>query len=313
VTCQAVSVLLWPTPSGIGRCAPLGSAGPSPTLPAGGDARGPGAGPPADSHGAGSPRRPGARGAPGRGSGRTSRGRRPPRQARDWARATGQLAHTEAVEARARAHLADGIRPPPRPLPDAPTQERRALLGRRQPWIGRRTAEPNRLVGTSARLTKAMAAPMTWLQAGMATLDDALETLLRASPLWRDHDDLGQSAQGLGPGCAGPLRLARPVWGPRTRQQSAALVGVAPRNGDRGTLRGRRTLWGGCAPVRPVLDMGPLVATRFNPQSKVFYERRLTAGQGKKVALTAYRHTRWTMLHAMLQHRTPWQPQEVQN
>jgi transposase len=126
----------------------------------------------------------------------------PPPQVRDGARATGQLAPTEAWDARARAPGADVIRPTPRPLPDAQTQERRALLGRRQPWLGRRTAEPHRLAGTSARLTKAMAAPMTWLQAGSATRDDALETRRRASPRWREHDDLWQRAKGMGPGCA---------------------------------------------------------------------------------------------------------------
>ena len=88
---------------------------------------------------------------------------------------------------------------------------------------------------------------------------------------------------------------------------------MAPLHGDRGTLRGRRTIWGGRAPVRTVLSMGTLVATRSNPQSKAFYERLLAAGKGKKVALTACMHTLLTMLNAMLKHRTPWQPQEVQN
>jgi transposase len=237
----------------------------------------------------------------------------PPRQVRDGARATGQLAQTEALAARALAPCADVIRPTPRPLPDAPTQERRALLGRRQPWLGRRPAAPHRLAGTSARLTKAMAAPMTWRTAGIATRDDALETRLRASPRWRDNDDLWQSAKGLGPGGARTLRLARPALGPRTRQQSAAVVGVAPLHGDRGPLGGRRTLWGGRAPGRTVLDRGTLVATRCHPQLTVFDERLRTAGNGKKVALTACRQKLLTMLNARLNHRTPWQPQEVHN
>src|SRR2546427_5137450 len=112
-----------------------------------------------------------------------------PRQARDFARATGQLAKTDALDARALAHFADVIRPPPRSLPDAQTQELRALLGRRQPLIGMRTAEQNRLVGTNARLTKDIAAHMTWLNAAIATLDDDLETMLRASPRWRANED----------------------------------------------------------------------------------------------------------------------------
>src|SRR5262249_4737038 len=113
-----------------------------------------------------------------------------PRPARDCARATGQLAKTEALDARALAHFADVIRPTPRPLPDAQTQELRALLGRRQQLIGMRTAEQNRLAGTRERLMKDSEAHMTWLNAGIATLDDDLETTLRASPLWRANDDL---------------------------------------------------------------------------------------------------------------------------
>jgi transposase len=236
-----------------------------------------------------------------------------PRQARDFARATGQLAKTDALNARALAHFADVIRPTPRPLPDAQTQEVRALLGRRQPLIGMRTAAQSRLAGTSARLTKASTAHMTWLHADIATLDNDRETLLRASPLWRDNDDLVQSAKGIGPVSAHTLRLARPELGTLTRQQIAALVGVAPLNGDSGTLRGKRAIWGGRAHVRTVLSLSTLVATRFNPQIKAFYERLLAAGKVKKVALTACMHTFLTMLNAMLKHRTPWQPQEVQS
>jgi transposase len=236
-----------------------------------------------------------------------------PRQARACARATGPLAQTAAVEARARAHCADVIRPTPRPLPDAQTQERRALLGRRQPLRGMRTAEQNRLAGTNARLQTDIAAHITWLNAAIATLDDALETLLRASPRWREQDDLLPSAQGIGPVCARTLRLELPELGTRTRQQIAALVGVAPRHGDSGTLRGRRMIWGGRAHGRTVFSMGTLVATRFNPQITVFYERLLAVGKGKKVALTACMHKLLTILNAMLKHRTPWQPQEVQS
>jgi transposase len=236
-----------------------------------------------------------------------------PRQARDFARATGQLAKTDALDARVLAHLADVIRPTPRPLPAAQTQELRALLGRRQQLIVMRTAEQNRLAGTSARLAKDIAAHITWLNTGIATLDDASETMLRASPLWREHDDLLQSAPGRGPVCARTLVLALPELGTLTRQQIAALVGVAPLNCDSGTMRGRRTIWGGRAHVRTVLSMGTLVATRFNPQINVFYERLLAAGKAKKVALTACMHKFLTILNAMLKPRTPWKPQEVQN
>jgi transposase len=133
-----------------------------------------------------------------------------PRQARDFARATGQLAKTDALDARALAHFADVIRPTPRPLPDAQTQALRALLGRRQQLIVMRTAEQNRLAGTSERLAQDITAHITWLNARIATLDDDLETVLRSSPLWRENDDLLQSAPGIGPVCARTLLLELP-------------------------------------------------------------------------------------------------------
>jgi transposase len=236
-----------------------------------------------------------------------------PRQARDFARATGQLAKTDALDARALAHFADVIRPTPRPLPDAQTQALRALLGRRQQLIVMRTAEQNRLAGTCGRIQTDIEAHITWLNERLATLDDDLETLLRASPLWREHDDLLQSTPGIGPVCARTFLLELPELGTLTRQQIAALVGVAPLNCDSGTLRGRRMIWGGRAHVRTVLYMGTLGATRYNPQIKAFYERLLAAGKVKKVALTACMRKLLTMLNAMLKHRTPWHAQEVQS
>ena len=211
------------------------------------------------------------------------------------------------------APCADVMRPTPRPLPDAQTQELRALLGRRQQLIGMRTAEQNRLAGVSERLQTDIKAHIAWLNAGIATLDDDLETLLRASPLWRESDDLLQSAKGIGPVSAHTLLLELPELGTLTRQQIAALVGVAPLNCDSGTLRGKRTIWGGRAHVRTVLYMSTLVATRFNPQIKTFYQRLLAAGKVKKVALTACMRKFLTILNAMLKQRMPWQAQEVQS
>ena len=236
-----------------------------------------------------------------------------PRQARDCARATGQLAKAEALDARALAHCADVIRPTPRPLPDAQTQELRALLGRRQQLSGMRTAAQHRLAGPSGRLPHDIEAHIAWLKARIATLDDALETMLRASPVWRANDDLLQSVPGMGPVCARTLRRELPELGTRTRQHSAALVGVAPLHGDSGPLRGRRTMWGGRAHVRTVVSMGTRVASRLHPQSKALYQRLLAAGKRKKVALTACMHKLLPMLNALLKHRTSWHAQEVQN
>ena len=176
-----------------------------------------------------------------------------------------------------------------------------------------RTAEQHRLAGTSGRLQTDMEGHIPWRNERLTRLDNDLETLLRASPRWRENDDLLPSAPGMGPVCARPWLLELPALGTLTRQPSAALVGVAPLNGDSGTLRGRRMIGGGRAHVRTVLYMGTLVATRYHPRIKAFYERLLAAGKVKKVALTACMHTFLTIRNAMVKPRTPWKPQEVQN
>jgi transposase len=236
-----------------------------------------------------------------------------PRQARDVAKATGQLAKTDGLDARALAHVAVAVRPTPRPLPDAQTEERRALLARRRQLIAMRTAEQNRLSGASQRLRVDIQAHITWLDTHVAALDDDLETTLRASPVWREHEALLRSVPGLGPVCTRTLRLDLPELGTLSRQRIAALVGVAPFNRASGTLRGTRTVWGGRAPVRATLYMSTLVAVRDNPVLKGFYERLRAAGKAAKVALTACMRKLLTILNAMVKHHTAWQPQEVPN
>jgi transposase len=206
-----------------------------------------------------------------------------PRQVRDCAKATGQLAKTEALEARAVAHLAAAVRPPPRPLPEAQTEELRADI----------------------------VAHIAWLDQRVATLDDDLATTLRASPVWREREPLYRSVAGIGLVCARTLGLALPELGTLSRQRIAALVGVAPCNRDSGTLRGTRTTWGGRAHVRGTLDMRTLVAVRYTPVLKTFYQRLCHAGKAKKVALTACMRKLLTMLNAMAKHQKPWHGQEV--
>jgi transposase len=134
-----------------------------------------------------------------------------PRQARDVAKATGQVAKTEALDARARAHVAEAIRPTPRPVPDAPTEARRALLARRRQLITMRTAEYNRLGNAPRRVQAAIEAPITWLDARLAELDDDLDTTRRASPVWREPEELRRSVPGIGPVCARTLVLDLPA------------------------------------------------------------------------------------------------------
>jgi transposase len=234
-----------------------------------------------------------------------------PRQVRDVAKATGQWATTAARAARAVAHFAEAVRPTPRPLPDAQTEELRALVARRRQLIVMRTAEQNRLGGASGRLRADLQAHLTWLDQRLVALDDDVDTMLRASPVWRERDEWYRSVPGIGPVCARTLGLDLPELGTLSRQRIAALVGVAPFNRDSGTLRGRRTLWGGRAPVRAVLYMSTLVAVKHNPTLKAFYVRLCAAGKAKKVALPACMRKLLTILNAMVKHQPPWQPQEV--
>jgi transposase len=178
-----------------------------------------------------------------------------PRQTRDFANATGQLAKTAAVEARALAHFAAAVRPSPRPLPDAQTEACRAVLTRRRQLIAMRTAEQHRLSSAPPPLHAALQAHIAWLAQRLAALDDTLDTTVRASPIWRERDILYRSVPGIGPVCARTLRLDLPEGGTLSRQRLAALAGVAPCNRDSGTLRGHRTIWGGRAALRATLSM----------------------------------------------------------
>lgn len=234
-----------------------------------------------------------------------------PRQTRDFAKATGQLAKTDALDARALAHFAEAVRPSPRPVPDAETEALRALLTRRRQLVAMRTAEQNRLANAPPTVHADLQAHIAWLDRRLADLDDTLDTTLRASPVWRERERLYRSVPGIGPGCARALVLELPELGTLSRQCIAALVGVAPFNRDSGTLRGSRSIWGGRARLRATLYMGTLVAVRHNPVLRAFYERLVAVGKAKKVALTACMRKLLTILNAMVKHRTPWQPQEV--
>jgi transposase len=231
-----------------------------------------------------------------------------PRQVRDFARSTGTLAKTDRLDAQLLAQFADAVRPEPRPLPDAQAQELTALLQRRRQLVEMLTAEKNRLTFAARRIRPQLQAHIEWLHKQLAQFDDDLRQLVRASPLWREKDDLLRSAPGVGPVLSTTLLAALPELGRLTRQQIAALVGVAPLNRDSGTLRGRRTVWGGRAHVRAVLYMSTLVATRHNPVVAAFYRRLRAAGKAPKLALTACMRKLLTILNAMLKHHTRWAP-----
>lgn len=230
-----------------------------------------------------------------------------PRQVRDFAKAMGKLAKTDRLDAQTLALFAERVRPMPRPLPNAEAQALGALLARRRQLVEMRTAEKNRLGSALPRVRPGIQEHIAWLEQELTKLDDELGRTLRQSPLWREREDLLRSVPGVGPVLTLTLLAELPELGTLDRRQIAALVGVAPLNRDSGTLRGKRTTWGGRASVRGSLYMATLVATRFNPLIRTFYQRLLAAGKPKKVALTACMRKLLTILNAMLKHRTPWQ------
>ena len=234
-----------------------------------------------------------------------------PRQVRAFAHALGVLAKTDRIDARVIAHFAEAVRPTPRPLPDAETQELRALVVRRRQLLAMLTAERNRLGTAPARIQQAIQQHIAWLESQLAALNDDLTATIERSAVWQAKADLLRSIPGVGPVLSRTMLAQVPELGTLGHKQVAALVGVAPFNRDSGTLRGRRTVYGGRAEVRAVLYMGALVATKHNPVIKAFYARLCAAGKAKKVALTACMHKLLTTMNAMVRDLKPWQPQEV--
>ena len=228
-----------------------------------------------------------------------------PRQVRDFARATGKLAKTDSLDAAVLAHFAEVIRPPVRPLRDAETQVLNSLVARRHQVMTMLVSEKNRLGTAIVAVRPRVEAHIAWLERELDDLDEGLRRTLRQSSVWREKDDLLRTVPGVGEQISLTLLAYLPELGTLDRRQIAALVGVAPFNRDSGTLRGKRTIWGGRARVRAALYMGALVASRCNPVIREFYQRLLAAGKPKKLALTACMRKLVVILNSMLKHRSP--------
>ena len=234
-----------------------------------------------------------------------------PRQVRDFARATGKLAKTDALDAKVLAHFAEAVRPPARPLPDEDAQAISSLVARRHQMVSMLVSEKNRLGSSADAVRPRIQAHIAWLEQEVSDLDEGLRQSLRDSPLWQEKNNLLRSVPGVGEQVSFALLAYLPELGSLNRRQIAALVGVAPFNRDSGSLRGKRTVWGGRARVRSVLYMGALVASRYNPTIKAFYERLLKAGKPKKVALTACMRKLLTILNSMIKYGSPWRDLSV--
>ena len=235
-----------------------------------------------------------------------------PRQTRDFAKAAGLLAKTDRIDAVALARFGEALKPDIRPIPDAAARELSALITRRRQIVEMLTAEKNRRQSAPKRLHKQLDKHVAWLEEALQRLDDDLQKLIRDTPLWRERDDLLQSAKGVGPQTSALLIAALPELGHLSRGQIAKLVGVAPMNRDSGRFRGERHIGGGRASVRSALYMAALSAIRFNPAIASFYRRLRHAGKKFKVAITACMRKLLVHLNAMLRDSVPWREKPPQ-
>ena len=229
-----------------------------------------------------------------------------PRQVRDFAKATGQLAKTDSIDAMVLARFAEAVRPSVRPLPDEVTLELRALISRRRQITEMIVAERNRLSGASKSVRRRIDAHIRWLEAELVRADKDLDQSIRQSPIWCENEDLLRSVPGIGPVISRSLIAELPELGQLNGKQITALVGIAPLNRDSGKLRGRRVIWGGRANVRAVLYMAALVASRRNAVIRSFYKRLRNAGKAPKVALVACMRKLLTILNSMIKHKSRW-------
>jgi len=231
-----------------------------------------------------------------------------PRQVRDFAKSTGQLAKTDAIDAKIIALFAERVRPQVRALPDEDARALDAIVGRRRQVIDMITAEKNRLGLALPAVRKNIEEHIRWLERQLERVDSDLDQRIRKSPVWMAKHNLLRDVPGVGPNLARTLIAELPELGRLSHKQIAALVGVAPLNRDSGLFRGKRMIWGGRASVRCALYMSILSATKWNPVIRVFYLRLLAQGKPPKVAMVACMRKLLTILNAMVRDGQEWDP-----
>jgi transposase len=229
-----------------------------------------------------------------------------PRHIRDFARSVGILAKTDILDARVIARFAATVQPTARVLPESETRELGAILMRRRQIITMLTAEKNRLHQANQTVKERIQSHITWLKQELDDINKALKQTVQDNPEWKEKDEIIQSVPGVGPNLSFTLLADFPELGSLNRKQTAALVGVAPFNRDSGTLRGKRSIWGGRDIVRTATYMSTFVAIRFNPLLKSFFERLIAGGKPFKVAIVACMRKLLCILNAMLKDRTTW-------
>jgi transposase len=229
-----------------------------------------------------------------------------PRQVRDFAKSLGRLAKTDAIDARVLALFGERVRPAVRSLKDEQTRALEGLLARRRQLLEMIVAEQNRLIHAQGDVRKSIEQTITFLKKQLQRLDRDLDDSIHASPVWREKEALYRGVPGVGPQMTATLLACLPELGQLNRRQISALVGVAPFNRDSGTLRGRRTIYGGRATVRGALYMATLVATRHNPVIRAFYQHLLAQHKPKKLALVACMRKLLVILNTMAKTHEPW-------
>ena len=234
-----------------------------------------------------------------------------PRQTRDFARSTGQLAKTDRIDAALLALFAERVRPEVRELPDEETEALAAILARRRQLILMRAAEKNRQHVASRAVRKSVEAHIEWLDAAISDVDGELRDAVESSSIWRAKEKLLRSVPGVGPGLALTLLADLPELGKLSRREIAALVGVAPMNRDSGSYRGRRSVQGGRGVVRVALYMGALTAVRLGAPFRALYERLVAKGKPKKVALVAVMRKLLVTCNAVLRDESVWHGKSV--
>lgn len=235
-----------------------------------------------------------------------------PRQVRDFAKALGQLAKTDRLDARVLAHFAAAIKPPLRPLKSQDEQELDALTGRRGQLVEMLIDEKNRgRSATSDGVRQKIKEHIDWLEDRIAEIDQQLKALLKTSACWQAKDKILQSVPGIGPVTAFSLVADLPELGKLDRQKISKLVGVAPLNRDSGQQRGTRHIYGGRAQLRRVLYMAALTAARHNPVIKEFYQRLIANRKPFKVAITACMRKLLSIINVMLRDSALWKSSEV--
>jgi transposase len=230
-----------------------------------------------------------------------------PAQVRSYANALGKRAKSDPIDAAVIAAFLVATRPEVRPLPDAATQALADLVARRRQIIQMVVAERQREKRATARTRKSIARLLKVLQKELTDIDADIDESVRGSPLWREKENLLASVPGVGPVIARTLIAELPELGRLDRRQIAALAGLAPWTRQSGEWRGRSFIGGGRASVRTALFNGALVAARWNPNLKAFYERLLNAGKAKMQALIAVARKLLTILNAILRDNRPWQ------